>query len=1697
MLPALLANLLAPVTPRLGPKGPKNRGVHGEFGIHWIPRSSRGMTSEKQGGYVLLPVAIAIALIGVLAFLIASESAIEVNATSGEFEAVRADYVAQAGLQHGLQLAAQQGCGPYTDLFNVPFSDDKYGTSLTTDLGSTTPYTITVDQDGWIRDDDTSRVHATDTRLHFRSDGVTERPVYRYDLSSIPAQTPILSAVAWFYLNKEHPEGPIEIRALTSDWTETNASWDQLGDAMGSEVLARIPTQPNAGLWVAVNLSPQVQAWVNGVPNFGITLNSRGDGAHGEYLSRESSFPPYLEVIAGTPPSPLAKLKSVGSLSNGTSRTLLRDVTLRQPAPAFYELQPDGAGGFDASMNQNKPDNNFGAGPTLWVQDAAGVNDDNSVIWFNMGVIPYGAEVVEASLELHQFYATNPASEVGVHRLRQYFIEGVNDDAPGSGVTWNRYQDGSNWGSPGGDFDGLAISTTSIPSNTTGPVSWDITGLVQGWVDGSYPNFGLILTPESPGTDVGFRSSEHTVAGERPRLRVTYRCSCGRVCQPPQGSGGRIVMIGNWPGSLPDSRDLEKEAIIESWGYQIDHADDNSIWTINFNNYDLVYVSETASSAAIQGQLDFRSIGAVIEQGNAWDDFNLSNEDDQGTGFNVDVVDNSHYITAPFALGALQIYDRPMEILTVVAPIAQDLQILVEDGGDGSLTILDDGATSLAGPAAGKRVTLPLGRDTNSDFNWNYLNANGRLLVQRSIEWAMGGGSLPSIGNLLLVVNNDSSLTTQEIAKRSLFDSWGWAVSVIDSGDNQGSFDAATAANDVVYVGEDIVASDLGNKLVNATIGVVIEENNLADEFGFADGINWGSGTDLKLVTSHYITSTLPTGAGTILTTAESLSNLTGNQAPDIQLIGFNGVGPSLAALDNGAALNGGGNAAGRRVIVPWGGNNMDINHLNDDGRTILQRSLEWANGSDLDFSPLAHWKLDEPGGSIAVDSAGGHDGTLTNGPEWSAGMLEGGLAYDGIDDAIIVPHTDTLSLTEAMTFTAWVKSNAFGVDGPYDLVVSKGTVATSYAYYFGALNDEIIFGFSAGGSYREFVTPNLNLATDTWHHLAATFDNASNRVRLYHNGVEVLATTTTYEPSATTHDLYVGSSEDGADWDGELDDVRIYPRALDPTEIVELAERPGPMAHWRFDEGSGNIAVDEVGGHDATITNPVWDPGQDGGAIRVLSLNEAGAAPHDDTLSLTRGLTLMAWVSKANLTGYDTAIDKASSGADINYFLGTWYDEIVFGFSTATDNWQGYYTSGVNLSTGSWDHIAASFDNAANEVRIYRNGSLVQTWASTLEPLTNNGNLWLGRSALTSEFLSGRLDDARIYPRVLDASEIQQVYDDTAGGGGAGGGYVEANQSWSATTSNAWQTVDLAGFGVPANAIVEVVVENTSTTAQREGGVRAVGSALDRRFDLQEAEGGGVDAMTLHVQADASSRIQHFAENAGNIRFRMVGYWTAGSYSDRDVLFTAGASNSWQTRSLSAYGVAPGQIVEIMAQNNNGSNEYRAGVRASGSSNSETFDLHEAEAGGRDFLTLFVEAGSDAAASIEVFAENNGEIEFKVVGVWDTPPGTYTEARAVLGNPTADSNWQTIDLSGFGVPPNSVAQIVMANRFASAQNRQGVRSVGNGLPRYIDIHEAENGGEDLVTMHVPVDGSSQIQWMHQDVSDAHRYYLAGWWVLP
>ena len=79
---------------------------------------------------------------------------------------------------------------------------------------------------------------------------------------------------------------------------------------------------------------------------------------------------------------------------------------------------------------------------------------------------------------------------------------------------------------------------------------------------------------------------------------------------------------------------------------------------------------------------------------------------------------------------------------------------------------------------------------------------------------------------------------------------------------------------------------------------------------------------------------------------------------------------------------------------------------------------------SNVSAGLVAHWEFDDGSGTNAVDSSGnGHDGTLQGDPQWVDGMIgSGALSFDGSDGLVDVGHDESLSMTDDLTITVWVK---------------------------------------------------------------------------------------------------------------------------------------------------------------------------------------------------------------------------------------------------------------------------------------------------------------------------------------------------------------------------------------------------------------------------------------------------------------------------------------------------------------------------------------------------------------------------------------------------------------------------------------------------------------------------------------------------
>ncbi|MGL4512619.1 MAG: hypothetical protein ACRCT8_05965, partial [Lacipirellulaceae bacterium] len=128
--------------------------------------------------------------------------------------------------------------------------------------------------------------------------------------------------------------------------------------------------------------------------------------------------------------------------------------------------------------------------------------------------------------------------------------------------------------------------------------------------------------------------------------------------------------------------------------------------------------------------------------------------------------------------------------------------------------------------------------------------------------------------NVLLVTQNNGSLTSDETARQTQFQTWGHTVTTVWDGASQATIDAAVAAVDVVYIPMTIQEWELGWNVATATKGVVCEERYLDLAMGFSttDGWNADHNNTEVLSNAHPVTAGLSTGYVTIVSSTQELA---------------------------------------------------------------------------------------------------------------------------------------------------------------------------------------------------------------------------------------------------------------------------------------------------------------------------------------------------------------------------------------------------------------------------------------------------------------------------------------------------------------------------------------------------------------------------------------------------------------------------------------------------------------------------------------------------------------------------------------------------------------------------------------------------------------------------------------------------------
>jgi len=222
---------------------------------------------------------------------------------------------------------------------------------------------------------------------------------------------------------------------------------------------------------------------------------------------------------------------------------------------------------------------------------------------------------------------------------------------------------------------------------------------------------------------------------------------------------------------------------------------------------------------------------------------------------------------------------------------------------------------------------------------------------------------------------------------------------------------------------------------------------------------------------------------------------------------------------------------------------------VDNEGRDALLQwilSLPPANTAPDVEGALRQWTFDG-----VIDSGTWRAGTA---PTFAPGQNGQALDFDGSSGAVDLGPLDVPG--SALTISLWFRADTFNVHDARFLSKANGSSDQDHFWMLSTLNgSELRLRLRAGGNTTTLASPTGTLSTGIWTHIAAVYDGST--MRLYRDAAQVASTSKSGVLDTNgTIDVAIGNqpltaSGGSRPFDGLIDDLRIYDRALSPEEIA------------------------------------------------------------------------------------------------------------------------------------------------------------------------------------------------------------------------------------------------------------------------------------------------------------------------------------------------------------------------------------------------------------------------------------------------------------------------------------------------------------------------------------------------------------------
>lgn len=205
-----------------------------------------------------------------------------------------------------------------------------------------------------------------------------------------------------------------------------------------------------------------------------------------------------------------------------------------------------------------------------------------------------------------------------------------------------------------------------------------------------------------------------------------------------------------------------------------------------------------------------------------------------------------------------------------------------------------------------------------------------------------------------------------------------------------------------------------------------------------------------------------------------------------------------------------------------------------------------------------------------------------------------------------------------------------------------------------------------------------------------------------------------------------------------------------------------GLVGYWRFDEKSGNVAIDSSGKgrHGGLVSAPIRTTGINGGALKLSGINYVSCGTGLTAADLS-DKTVSVWINPSSLNQYGIVDKDFDSGAPNYGGWGLWLQTNGKPWWWAESGFDLKDSGTLSAATNTWTHILVTWSSVTKTANFYINGILnsSQTNASIVEKASGAADFEIGAMRNGTFGFTGLIDEVRVYNRVLANYEISNLY--------------------------------------------------------------------------------------------------------------------------------------------------------------------------------------------------------------------------------------------------------------------------------------------------------------------------------------------------